>query len=134
MNKEVILAHLKTVKESAEVALQGCIERDTKARSKGDPQFKPLSDAYYAHRFDFKKTLPPMPFKLVNYCACEYPMYIIAVPGTVTTVYRGSPQQLDTAEVFTVDPEKLEVYTAFLKKYMPELEDEPSWFLSSYWG
>lgn len=35
MNKEVILAHLKTIKEAAEVALQNCIESDTKARSKG---------------------------------------------------------------------------------------------------
>ena len=35
MNKEVILAHLKTVKEAAEVALQNCIERDKKTRSKG---------------------------------------------------------------------------------------------------
>lgn len=35
MNKEVILAHLLTVKAAAEAALHNCIERDKKTRSKG---------------------------------------------------------------------------------------------------
>ncbi len=104
------------------------------SRGNFDPKFDHIRDKYYAHKRAFKDALPPLPVKLVNTCSADYPEYIIAVPGTVSSAWRGSPQQLNTDVVFYVDQEKLKAYTDFIKKYMPELEDEPSWYLSSYWG
>lgn len=101
---------------------------------KFNPEYQHLIDSYYEHKRVFTKTLPKVPVELVDTCSCDYPMYIIAIPSTVTFATRGCPQKLNVDEDFKIDQDDLKAYTDFIKKYIPELDEEPSWFLSSYWG
>lgn len=75
----------------------------------------------------------PVPFELVNYCSGEYPMYILAVPGTLKSAYRGSPKSF-TLDELQVDEEASKKLIAFCEEYGLEGESEIGWTLSSYMG
>lgn len=75
----------------------------------------------------------PLPFQLVNYCSGEYPMYILAVPGTLKSAYRGSPKSF-TLDELQVDEEASKKLIAFCEEYGLEGESEIGWTLSSYMG
>src|SRR5689334_5299643 len=59
---------------------------------------KAQKDAYYEHKHKWEKE-NPVPVELVNTCSCDYPMYIIAVPGTEMTAYRGDPKEFDPSKL-----------------------------------
>ena len=52
----------------------------------GDPRLP----AYFQHGWDWDKA-NPCPFDALPHCSGDYPMYILAVPGTETRAWRGSP-------------------------------------------
>jgi hypothetical protein len=71
------------------------------------------------------------PFEIVYHCACEYPMYILAVPGTVSTAYRGYPCVVDDLHV---DPASAVKFYAAIEKCFGITGVNAKWLLSSYWG
>lgn len=94
--------------------------------SRDDPRVQ----AYFAHRREWKR-VHPLPVQLVDYCSGDYPMWIIAVPSSIKTAYRGDPQEIDVAAL-TVDDNEVFALLDFCRKY--ELDGEAKWWLSSYWG
>lgn len=80
------------------------------------------------------KTENPMPFELVNTCSYDYPMYILAVPGSNMTCHRGYPVEF-SPEDLQVKQEDLDKFMAFVKEFFPEFATQtPKWYLSSYYG
>jgi len=86
---------------------------------------------YYDHQHAFEKT-HPLPVKSVNYCSGDYPMYILAVPGSCKRANRGCPESFNPTEL-TVTQEEVEKLLQFCDDYGIE-HDEPKWWLSSYRG
>lgn len=72
------------------------------------------------------------PVDLVRYCSYEYPMYILAVNGTETTVSRGYVEEIDPQQL-TVEAEKIAALKNFCEEYGIEYS-EPKWLLCSMWG
>lgn len=73
----------------------------------------------------------PCPVETVNYCSGDYPMYGLAVKGTVTTAYRGTPKRI---EGLGISEAETQPFKDFLAKYELKPEGEAGWWLSSYWG
>jgi len=86
---------------------------------------------YYGDRRAILKA-NPLPVQPVNYCSGECPMYILAVPSTCLSAYRGYPKSLSPGE-FTVDDADLESFNIFCRNY-DLLEGPTTWWLSSYTG
>jgi hypothetical protein len=84
----------------------------------------------YQKQFDIEH---PCPVVEVNYCSGEYPMYGLAVKGTLRTAYRGSPKLIEGLEV---SESEIQLLRDFLTKYnlSPKSEEPEGWYLSSYWG
>ena len=74
----------------------------------------------------------PIPVELVNVCSGDYPVYIVAVPGTLTTAHRGSPVAFNSRELFIPLPTEYESFLEFCAEH--KIEGRTSWYLSSYWG
>jgi hypothetical protein len=90
---------------------------------------------YYNHRREFKKE-HPLPFEMVDYCSGEYPMYILAVPGTIITANRGHPIEFNPAELdcrILIHEKELRAFSNFCEKYLNN-HDQRKWWLSSYMG
>ncbi len=87
---------------------------------------------YYNHRSSWDKA-NPIPVQLVNTCSCDYPMYMLAVRGTVKEASRGCPKRFEPTEL-VVEQENREALIAFMKEHSIEGGSEPGWYLSSYWG
>ena len=90
---------------------------------------KEQRDAYFAPRRAFKKA-HPLPVELVWHCSYEYPMYILATPGSVLTASRGYPKAIESLEA---RPSEVAALMAFCKEYNLE-GDGPKWWLSSMCG
>lgn len=75
----------------------------------------------------------PIPWELETYCSYTCPMYALAVPGTITTAFRG--------DAIAIHPEDLRVpedatrrLREVIEKYGLEPLAGPGWFLVSLWG
>jgi hypothetical protein len=76
----------------------------------------------------------PLPVELVNVCSHEYPIYIVALKGTVITANRGFPQSFDPASLIVTD-EQRNTLIEFCRTHNIDTGDaEPKWYLSSLWG
>jgi len=68
--------------------------------------------------------------EFARHCSCDYPEWILAVAGTVTTAYRGYPKLFDPG----TRPVGAD---AILAKALATLELEvtgaPGWIVASYW-
>lgn len=87
---------------------------------------------YYDSRHAFQDS-HPMPVALVNYCSGDYPMYIVAIPNSVIIANRGYPEVVGVWNFTTVTEEEAALLMEFCREYLGVTE-EPSWWLSSYWG
>ncbi len=95
-----------------------------------DPRMK----EYHGHRMSWDED-NPIPVELVNACSCDYPEWIVSIPGTVTRCNRGYPTQLEPENgEFDVSKEDIENLMAFFEKYGIECPSKPAWYLSSYLG
>lgn len=94
---------------------------------------KAAHDRYYGERRAFEKALPPLPVELVNVCHIDHPQYVLAVRGTVKTANRGYPKKFAPAELVVSDEQRAALL-GFCAEHGIEPADEPSWWLSSYWG
>lgn len=94
---------------------------------------------FYRHKRDFKKE-NPMPVEIVRHCSYDYPMYIIAAPGTHIKNSRGYPEIFEP-EKMSVTKKQIDDVIEFCEKYcapkdkydeFPEMK--PHWYLTSMWG
>ena len=88
---------------------------------------------YYEEKDAFAKTQPKLPVEMVNYCSGDYPMYILAIPGTVQTAYRGNPHKLSSAQRVITDDE-IVAFREFLSRFELKPSDTEDWYLTSYMG
>lgn len=88
--------------------------------------------AYFESRRIFHEK-HPLPVELVNTCSYDYPMYILALKGTVMTANRGFPKTFDPASLTKgEDPNRL---IEFCRTHNIDTGDkQPAWYLSSFWG
>jgi hypothetical protein len=82
----------------------------------------------YQNAFDAEH---PCPVEVVNYRSGDYPMYGLAVRGTVKTAYRGTPEKVEGIGISEGEEQLLK---GFLQQYDLKPESETGWWLSSYWG
>jgi hypothetical protein len=75
----------------------------------------------------------PCPVRLVNYCSGDYPMWVLAVPGSVRSNNRGYAVRFDPAELIVTDAE-VQALKEFCIKYDLIPEEDAGWYLTSYWG
>lgn len=88
---------------------------------------------YYTHRREWLKA-NQLPVVEVNYCSCDYPIYMLAVPSSVKNANRGNPLVFKPEELQVTPKEQLDLMT-FCINYEIEIGDSnPEWYLSSYWG
>lgn len=94
---------------------------------------------------DFEESLG---IELIQYCSCDYPMYILSVPGTTTIVSRGYVEEINPTEM-TISPKQIAALKSFWDKYIdverPDNDEddeyyedppewvEPKWLLVSNW-
>ena len=72
------------------------------------------------------------PVELVLHCSYDYPMYFLAVRGTVTESNRGYPVEFVPQ---TIDQEQLDEFKSWCDKHNIELpEDAPKWYVFSRMG
>lgn len=90
-------------------------------------------DEYYKERRKFIDSNKKIPIKLVNYCSCDCPMYIVAIPETVIEASRGYPESFDPSRLKYSEESKKELLD-FCKQYDIGYDEDPQWYLSSYWG
>lgn len=78
----------------------------------------------------------PCPIELVRHCSDRYPMYILAIPGTVRQAVRGFPNKASTrfADLRWGRENPNNVLLAFAEKHDIETVGEPAWWLCSFWG
>jgi hypothetical protein len=90
-------------------------------------------DEYYQHRYEFTKRVSLPPVEVVHHYSYGYPMYILAVPNTVTAARRGYPVIIDTD--FIVNPKREAKLIEFIKTYNIDIGGNsiPQWWLASFW-
>jgi len=86
---------------------------------------------YFEYRRKFKNN-HPLPISLVHHCSNDYPMYILAVPSTVITAFRGYPKTINP-DHFDLSNHNIQPFIEFCKEFDLYVED-PDWYLCSYWG
>lgn len=86
---------------------------------------------YWGEYYAFLKA-NPLPVELVHHCSGDYPMYILAVTGTVTTASRGYPKVIERTP--RTGAEKAEDFHQFCNEHGIELDKPLQWLLCSYWG
>lgn len=76
----------------------------------------------------------PMPFEVVNVCSEDYPIWMLAVRGTVHRAWRGDPKEIEPA-MLELDSEAWEAFDEAMRKHLPDVSlERAGWYLSSYWG
>lgn len=75
----------------------------------------------------------PPPFEKVNYCSARYPMWLVAMPGTVTECRRGDPTEFTPSDL-RVEPERAASFAAALILFGVDPHPLPRWYLMSRWG
>lgn len=73
-----------------------------------------------------------LPVALLSHCSSDYPMYILHVPGTVASAFRGGPTEI---KFDFIDKEKVETFMTWCREHgIPDEDNNPTWLLASYWG
>lgn len=93
-----------------------------------DPAWIQRRDASFEAR---KKLVEDAPIEIVTHQHHEYPCYIIAIKGTVTTARRGYPER---PAMITPSAEMWEKARAFCEENEIKCPGDPDWLLASWWG
>lgn len=89
-------------------------------------------DAYWQERYDFKKQTRPLPVQLINYCNSEYPHWILAIPSSIVVAYECEPVAFNPSGLKVTKKAKEDLIN-FCRQHGIDFEEEPKWWLSSYW-
>ena len=86
-------------------------------------------DQYYRERREFKESHPPLPVERVAHSSHDWPMYILAVPGTVKWKLAGPgyPLVFEPSDLVVSQAER-QALLEFCEAYGFEFEGEPGWF------
>lgn len=96
--------------------------------SKDDPRI----DEYFKHRREWLEK-NPVPVEDVNYCSGDCPMILLAVPGLGLSCSRGYPEAFDPQSLVATEEQRA-MLLEFCKRWGIETDEEPKWYLTSYWG
>jgi len=88
------------------------------------------SPEYQAYRAKRDAAISACPVEMVMHCSHDYPMHFIAVRGTKSRAWRGSPQAIIAGPVA---PELIDAMRAFCEAHGIEWQ-EPAWHIFSMWG
>lgn len=77
-----------------------------------------------------RDALAGFPLTLICHCSYDYPMYFLAVNGTETRAYRGTPKPAKRADITA---EQIAALREFCQKWGFEWS-EPDWCIFSMWG
>lgn len=100
------------------------------------PGFSMLSDlsAYRAERRAHERSCPKLPVEFVNAGSRDDPVWVAAVPGTVTVAHRGYPVEL-LAQRATLTVHERGALQEFLVMHVPGHVRKPaSWILGGFGG
>jgi len=98
----------------------------------GERPSKEVMEAYYAEQRAWDAA-HPVPVERVLHCSYDYPMVILAVPGTFKNASRGYPEAIDQFALTITDAQR-EALLSFCREYEIEIPGEPKWWLSSMYG
>lgn len=118
--------HYKWIEEHPEVQNKTSGEQ-VSAWEGANPEMRASLNAAYEKAREAREACP---IDVVLHCAYDYAMEIVAVRGTETRAYRGTPKEITT---FEVDPQRLEAARAFCLEHGIPFED-PKWLLTSIFG
>ncbi len=108
---------------------------DEEGNYKDGPASSPSSIKKYFAERDAWQAEYPLPVVVENYCSADFPMYALAVPGTVTTGRRGDPTALPFGALNkSVSLDKVNAFLEFCEKYEIKPPHDLRWFVASYWG
>ena len=88
-----------------------------------------LTDQSYEKQ---RKIIEACPAEIIWHCSYDYPMYILAVRGTMISSSRGYLEEI-TSEKLTVAPEKIAAFKTWCEENNIEYQ-EPKWLLCSING
>ncbi len=97
----------------------------------GEAPSEEKAKEYYNHRREWDKA-NSLPFEMVNCCSESCPIFIVAVPDSVTSASRGYPEEV-SAENLSVPQEAVVRFQEFMGKHLPDVRGDFAWRLSSYW-
>lgn len=90
-------------------------------------------EKYWAHHRQWLEN-NPLPVEEVNYCHGDYPMYILAIPRTVTTAYQGNPKRVPQ-DVLELSETEIQNFLDFFDQHGLQYEESQiGWWLSGYYG
>ena len=93
---------------------------------------KEETSRYYDERRAFAEA-HPLPVELVTHCSYDYPMYILAVKGSLISNSRGFPVEIAPSSLSVADADR-QALLRFCVDHGIEHDDEPKWLLTSMWG
>ena len=85
-------------------------------------------DMGYKEREEARKEYP---VTLETYCHCEYPMYILSIPGTKYRCWRGDAIEVSPQDMI-LPQKKIDEFKKWMTDHNLPVK-EPKWFLVSYW-
>lgn len=85
-------------------------------------------DAWYVAKEEAMKNSP---IEIVLHCSYDFPMYIVALKGTTTKAWRGSPKELT---IPFIELARIAEAKAFCEEHKIHPFHNPKWLLCSMWG
>ena len=76
----------------------------------------------------------PIPVVDINTCSGDYPVYMLAIPDTLTGCSWDSPTKLSKTRMADPVPEKVKAMIDFLANHEIDCDNEPAWWLTSYYS
>jgi hypothetical protein len=77
-----------------------------------------------------RKAVAEFPIEVVAHCSCDYPLYIIALRGTVMKAWDGEPRDIMLP---SIPAEKVQMLIDFCAEHGIK-GAAPRWLLTSNWG
>lgn len=104
----------------------------------GIPPSQEKIDEFYQAQSEFLKSRGGPSIVMVNAYSNDYPLWIVAIPETVTVANRGCPIIFSPLNLFNVFENKQpadKILIDFCNDHKIKYDDKPpQWYLSSYWG
>jgi hypothetical protein len=88
------------------------------------------SPEYRAYAAKRDAAIAACPVEIITHCSYDSPMYFLALRGTETRAWRGSPKAVETPPPA---PEQIDAMLAFCVSHRIEWK-EPAWHIFSLWG
>jgi hypothetical protein len=88
------------------------------------------SQEYEAYAAKRDAAIAACPVEIITHCSFDYPMHFLAVRGTKTRAYRGTPQPVVAGQI---PEEQIASMRSFCDLHGIQWQ-EPKWHIFSLWG